>query len=282
MTQSLSGPRIVALINQKGGVGKTTCTANLGACLALAKRRVLVMDLDPQSHLTIHLGANPHELETTLYDALRGDCALAETLLPTPVEGLTLAPASLALTGLEIEMASAVGREIILRELVAPHRQEYDYILIDCPPSLGILTLNALTTASEVFIVLQTEFFALEGTSRLIETVDIVHRRLNKNLHVTGVIACLFDRRKNICKEVYSNIREYFHEIVFHTPIRTNVALTEAPSYGLPVCAYAPDSNGAHDFGALAREVIKREPRRQPTPQPNQPVEEETPCLANA
>lgn len=251
--------RVLALINQKGGVGKTTCTANLGACLAEAGRRVLVVDLDPQSNLSVHLGIDPHQLEASMREVLLDSVSLAEILRPTPQPGLTIAPATLELASTELELTAVPGREVILVEALAPVADQFDYVLIDCPPSLGLLTLNALTSAAEVFLILQTEYFALQGSSHLLNTLNLVRRRLNKGLRLSGVVACMFDRRKNICREVFSEIRGFFGDAVFNTPIRHNVALTEAPSHGLPINLYATTSNGAFDFRMLAQEVIKQE-----------------------
>ena len=247
--------RSIAVINQKGGSGKTTTVVNLGACLAQSKR-VLLIDADPQAHATIHLGVNPYEVDATLYDAIVSSHTLAETICHTVVEGLDLVPSHIELSGAEIELASMVGREHMLKDQLKPYRRKYDYILIDCPPSLGLLTLNALNASQEVFIPIQAEFFALEGMSKLLNTIDIVQTRLNRRLKITGVLLTMFDSRKNICRDVAAQVEEFFKGTVFKTKIRDNVKLAEAPSFGQPICMYAPSSYGSQDYQQLTEEVL--------------------------
>jgi len=253
--------RAIALTNQKGGVGKTTSTANLGACLATLDRSVLVIDIDPQANLSIHFGVNVYESERSVYDLLVGQAKFPDVVTKTKVQGLDILPSNINLAGAEIELVGVVGRETILKEAVGPAVGKYDYVLVDCPPSLGLLTLNALTTVDEVFIPVQTEFFALQGMSKLIETIEIVYKRLNPRLKVTGIIACMFDKRTNLSHEVLANIREYFEDKVFDTIIRKNVKLAESPSHGKPIIHYSRGARGSRDYMSLAREVIAQESR---------------------
>jgi chromosome partitioning protein len=247
--------RIIALANQKGGVGKTTSTINIGTGLTQFGRTVLLADLDPQAHLTYSLGIPAHELEATIYEVLRGQTTLDKVMLQK--YGVTILPASLDLSGAEIELAAVPGREFLLREAMST-LQEFDYVLLDCPPSLGLLTLNALTTATEVYIPLQTEFLALQGLSKLLQTVDIVKKRLNPTLSVTGIIGTRYDHRKKLSKEVVEKIQGYFGAILFPTLIRDNIALAEAPSFGQDIFTYRPLSHGAEDYRQLCQEIIKR------------------------
>lgn len=259
--------RRIALINQKGGVGKTTSTANLGACLATLGRRVVILDIDPQANLTVHFGVSPYEIEASIYDLLMGERAFDEVLVTTEVDGLELIPANIDLAGAEIELVGMIGREIILKEKLEGLEDRYDYLLIDCPPSLGLLTLNALTTVDEIFIPLQVEFFALQGMSQLLKTLERVKKRLNHDLDITGIIPCMYDARTRLSREVLANIRQYFEAKVFNTIVRKNVKLAESPSYGAPIINYEPSATGATDYMALAREVIDQEtPKPAPGP----------------
>ncbi len=245
----------IALINQKGGVGKTTSTINLGAGLSMLGKSVLLVDLDPQAHLTYGLGIQAHELDYTVYEVLRGEVTAAEAVVQR--DGLEVLPSSLSLSAAEVELSGMAGREFLLKEALAglpPH----DFVLLDCPPSLGLLTLNALTAAQEVFIPLQTEFLALQGMSKLIDTVNVVKKRLNPNLAISGIIGTQFDARKNLNREVVDKIREYFADKLFETLIHDNVALAEAPSFGQTIFEYRPDCRGAHDYLALSQEAVAR------------------------
>lgn len=250
--------RAIAIINQKGGSGKTTTAVNLGACLAERGKKVLLVDADPQAHATIHLGLNPYELEKTLYDIIVSSRPADEAVYPTPVKGLDLIPSHIELSGAEVELASVVGRERVLKESLQSCRRKYDYLLIDCPPSLGLLTLNSLNAVQEVLIPIQAEFFALEGMTKLLKTIEIVKARLNRKLEVTGVLVTLYDGRKNICRDVAEQVEKHFAGKVFKTMIRDNVKLAEAPSFKEPIIVYAPTSNGSQDYQQLAKEVIAR------------------------
>lgn len=247
--------KIIALINQKGGVGKTTCTINIGAGLNGLGKRVMLIDLDPQAHLTYSLGIPAHELNNTVYELLKGAVSLKETIIER--NGLSLVPSSLNLSGAEIEFSGVAGREFLLKETVEGLKN-FDYVFIDCPPSLGLLTLNALTTAQEVYIPLQTEFLALQGMTKLLETINIVKKRLNKDLEIAGIIAMRFDNRKNLNREVVEKIKEYFGDKLFNTLIRDNISLAEAPSFGKTIFEYKSNSYGAKDYLDLCKEIIKR------------------------
>jgi len=251
--------RKIAVINQKGGSGKTTTVVNLAAYLALAGRSVLLIDMDPQSHASIHLGLEPHAITKSIYDVLIGGTPIADVTISTAVKNLSLVPARIELASAEIELVNTVGREIVLRDAVKKCKQSYDYVLLDCPPSLGLLTLNALTTAREVFIPIQTEFFALEGLTKLFQTIKIVRERINGDIKITGVILTMFDGRKNICNDVAEKVRAHFKEKVFKTKIRDTVRLAEAPSYGKAISEYAPHSHGGEDYRKLTREILRQE-----------------------
>lgn len=247
--------RIVAIINQKGGSGKTTTAVNLGAYLARFGKSVLLIDLDPQANSTIHLGLKPHEVERSVYDVMMDERLFSDVIRKTAVDNLLIAPADINLSGVEIELAGMVGREIILKDAVEKIVNNYDYILIDSPPSLGLLTVNALTVAKEIIIPVQTEFFALEGMGKLFHTVDIVKKRLNRDLRITGIVPTMFDGRTNLSREVMEKIREHFGDKVYKTIVRKNVRLAEASSHGKPILLYDPRSTGAEDYETLSREV---------------------------
>jgi chromosome partitioning protein len=255
--------RVIAVSNQKGGVAKTTTAINLAASLALADQRVLVIDMDPQANLTSGVGQKDQATEAgTVYDALTGDGVVArDFVLPTAIEHLFLVPADRHLTGAEIELVALPDRDKRLKKFIDALRGEYDYIFIDSPPSLGLLTLNALVAADTVLIPLNCEYFALEGIADLMSTLDRVRTSLNPGLEVEGVLLTMYDDRTNLGQQVGGNIREYFGDKVFKTVIPRNVRLGEAPSHGKPVILYDPRSRGAEAYVALAREFLSREQR---------------------
>ena len=249
--------RIISLVNQKGGVGKTTTTNNLGASLVKAGKRVLLIDLDPQANLSYSLGVRGGDYKS-VYDVLRGTAKLKDIIL-THKNGVDIAPSHINLSGVELELASQVGREQILKDALKGVADNYDYVLIDCAPSLGIITLNALVASKEVFIPVQTEVLALQGMSKLLSTIKLVRERLNPELEVTGVIGTMYDSRKKLSEEVIANLEEHFSGKLFKTLIRSNVSLAESPSSGVDIISYKADSYGAKDYQALAEEVIKQE-----------------------
>jgi chromosome partitioning protein len=262
--------RRIALINQKGGVGKTTSAANLGAALALAGRRVVLIDLDPQANLSMHLDCFVQGEAPSTYTLLTGSTTLAETLRPTSTPNLRLCPASIDLSGAELELANTFGRELLLREALDRWVEEAkdqdgepaDYLLIDCPPSLGLLSVNGLVAAREALIAVQTEFFALQGMSKLVDVIGLLRRRLNPTLEVGGILPCLYDTRLKLAREVLAEVRKYFPGKVFRRAISKNIKLAEAPSYGRTIFEYAPDSAGALDYAEVAREVLAQETAR--------------------
>ncbi len=248
--------RIVAVANQKGGVGKTTTAVNLGACLAELGKRVLIVDLDPQGHSTSGLGLDKGEVETTIYDVLIEDVPVQSALLPTAVEGLFLVPATVDLAGAEVELVSALARETKLRRALREQADSFNLILIDCPPSLGLLTINALTAADSVLIPIQCEYFALEGLTQLMNSIRLVQQHLNPDLRLEGVVMTMFDGRTKLSAQVVAEVRKYFKDKVYKTVIPRNIRLSEAPSHGMPISTYDPTSKGAEAYAELAREVI--------------------------
>ncbi len=249
---------IIACANQKGGVGKTTTVVNLSAYLARSGRRVLVVDLDPQGNATSGLGVDKSAVARSVYDALCDEAPLDELLVPTLVERLDLVPAALSLAGAEVELAPLRQRERRLARVLAPLAPRYDHVVIDCPPSLGLLTVNALTAAGSVLVPLQCEYYALEGLSQLVATINLVRDHLNPTLAVRGVVLTMFDSRTLLSAQVRDEARRHLDGAVFDTIIPRSVRLSEAPSYGLPIALYRPESKGAEAYEALAREFIVR------------------------
>lgn len=245
--------KIISLLNHKGGVGKTTSAINIGAGLVELGQKVLLIDLDPQANLTLSLGI-PRQ-KYSIYECIRGE---SELVPYTAKEGMDVITSSLDLSGAEMELINEAGREYILQELFQPVLEEYDYIIIDCPPSLGLLTLNALTTSDYVYIPLQTEFLALQGLTKIKQVIDKVRFRLNKKLQIGGVIATMYDKRKVLNRDVVATIQKYFGEKVFKTLIRDNVTLAEAPAQRQDIFAYAKSSNGAKDYLNLCKEILER------------------------
>ena len=248
--------KVIALANQKGGVGKTTTAVNLAACLAVEGRKVLLVDSDPQGNTTSGLGLDKRDIKKSIYDMIIKDVPAKDVIVPTAYENLSLLPATIALAGAEIELVNMMSRENRLKNALERVKHEYDYVLIDCPPSLGLLTLNALTAASSVIIPIQCEFYALEGVTMLMNTIQLVQRNLNPALKLEGVVMTMFDARTNLASDVVSEVKKYFSAKMYNTIIPRNVKLSEAPSHGEPVIVYDPRSKGAQVYQELAREVI--------------------------
>lgn len=251
--------RIIAIANQKGGVAKTTTAVNLSACLAAWDRKVLLVDIDPQGNATSGLGVDRDNLTSSIYDLLLGEREIEGVIVDTGIENLDLVPANISLAGAEIEMVGMEKRETKLRDCLMPIKDRYHYIFIDCPPSLGLLTINALTTASSVLIPIQCEYYALEGVGQLLQTINLVQQRLNPHLLLEGVLLTMFDARTNLAIQVVDEVKNYFGDKVFSTVIPRNVRLSEAPSHGKPVITYDPRSKGAILYKELAQEVMEDE-----------------------
>ena len=254
-----AGIRVLALTNQKGGVGKTTTTINLATALAACGRRVLIIDLDPQGNASTGLGIGREVRKVTSYDVLLNGAAVAAATIPTVVPGMSIVPASLDLSGAEIELVDQPRREFRLREALATVSADYEYILIDCPPSLNLLTLNALVAADAVIVPLQCEFYALEGLTHLLQTIEQVKRVFNQKLNIQGVVLTMYDKRNNLCELVAADVRGHFGSRVYETVIPRNVKVSEAPSHGKPVLLYDLRCAGAQAYVHLAREVLQRE-----------------------
>ena len=248
--------KIIALANQKGGVGKTTTTINLAASLATLAKTVLVVDADPQANSSSGLGVDIKQVESSLYECIIDHVDVRDAIYTTDVEGLDIIPSHINLVGAEIEMLNMNNREKILRNMLAPIRDEYDYILIDCCPSLGLTTVNSLTAADSVIIPVQCEYFALEGISKLLNTIKIIKSKLNPKLEIEGFLLTMYDSRLKLANQIYDEVKRHFQELVFKTVIQRNVKLSESPSHGLPVILYDADSTGSKNHLALAKEII--------------------------
>lgn len=250
--------RVIAITNQKGGVGKTTTSINLSACLAVKKKKVLVIDIDPQGNTTSGFGIDKNKLENTIYELILGECSINDCIIKDVVPNVSLLPSNVNLAAAEIELIGIDRKEFILKKEVDWIRDSYDYIIIDCPPSLSMLTVNAMTTADTVLVPIQCEYYALEGLSQLIHTVNLVKERLNPELDMEGVVFTMYDSRTNLSLQVVDNVKNHLKQNVYKTIIPRNIRLAEAPSHGIPITLYDPKSSGAESYMQLADEVIKR------------------------
>lgn len=250
--------KIITVVNQKGGVGKTTTTVNLAAGLAVLEKRVLLIDFDPQGNASSGVGIDKDNVDLQIYDALIGRVPIQNTILPTTTENLWCVPGNINLTGAEIELVHEFAREHKLKEALQPILNDYDFILIDCPPSLGLLTVNAMTASTDVLVPIQCEYYALEGVSQLLTTIRLIQKNLNPGLNILGILLTMFDKRVNLSMQVAKEVHRYFKEKVFRSVIPRNVKLTEAPSFGKPIFLYDIRSPGAMSYLNLAHEVIER------------------------
>lgn len=250
--------KIIALANQKGGVGKTTTTINLAASLATLEKTVLVVDADPQANASSGLGVDLKEIDSSIYECLVNQADIKEAIYTTDIEGLDIVPSHIDLVGAEIEMIQLENREKVLKKILDPLKNDYDYILIDCSPSLGLITVNSLTASDSVIIPVQCEYFALEGISKLLNTIKIIKSKLNPTLDIEGFLLTMYDSRLRSANQVYDEVKNHFQELVFNTVIQRNVKLSEAPSHGIPAILYDAESKGAQNYLSLAKEIIKR------------------------
>lgn len=251
--------KIFAFSNQKGGVGKTTTAINLAAYVAKLGKKTLLVDFDPQGNATSGFGVEKNQLEANCYDVLMGEAPVEQVILPTMLDNLSILPSNIDLAAAEVDLVSMPFRESALKRAIAPIVDNYDYIFIDCPPSLGLITLNALTACNSVIIPIQSEFFALEGLAQLMNTIKIVKQRLNPELYINGVILTMYDTRTTMSKQVTADIYKYFGDKVYTVPVPRNIKLVESPSFGVPIALHAPHSNGALAYDRLARQFILRE-----------------------
>ena len=251
--------RIIAIANQKGGVGKTTTSINLSSCLAEAGKKILAIDLDPQGNTTSGLGVDKDDLENTVYELMLDECTIRESIHKTEIENLTLIPSNVNLSGAEIELLGINDKEYILKNAVDYIRDDYDFIIIDCPPSLNILTINALTAADTVLVPIQCEYYALEGLNQVLKTVELVRKKLNPQLELEGVVFTMYDARTNLSLQVVENVKNNLNQEIYKTIIPRNVRLAEAPSYGQPINIYDTRSTGAESYRLLAQEVMERD-----------------------
>lgn len=250
--------KIIALANQKGGVGKTTTSINLAASLATLEKKVLVIDADPQANASSGLGVDIKEIETSIYECIINQIDIHDAIYTTDIEGLDIVPSHIDLVGAEIEMLNLDNREKIMKNLLDSVKDEYDFILIDCSPSLGLITVNSLTAANSVIIPVQCEYFALEGISKLLNTIKIIKSKLNPSLEIEGFLLTMYDSRLRLANQIYEEVKRHFQELVFKTVIQRNVKLSEAPSHGIPVILYDADSAGAKSHLQLAQEIIQK------------------------
>lgn len=249
--------KIISIANQKGGVGKTTTTINLAAALGEAGKKVLVIDMDPQGNTTSGVGVDKNDLDNTIYELMLGDCSVSECVIRNVLENVSLIPSNVNFAAAEVELIGIEKQEYILKKEMDFIKNQYDYILIDCPPSLSTLTVNALTTSDSVLVPIQCEYYALEGLSQLIHTINLIKQRLNNGIDIEGVVFTMFDSRTNLSQQVVENVRANFAYNVFDTVIPRNTRLAEAPSYGMPIIQYDPKAPGAEAYRALAKELIK-------------------------
>ncbi len=250
--------KIIALANQKGGVGKTTTTINLAASLATLEKSVLVVDADPQANASSGLGVDIKEVDCSIYECIINHADVFDAIYTTDIDGLDIIPSHIDLVGAEIEMLNLENREKVMSQLLKPIRDKYDYILIDCSPSLGLITVNSLTAADSVIIPVQCEYFALEGIAKLLNTIKIIKSRLNPKLEIEGFLLTMYDSRLRLANQIYDEVKRHFQEMVFKTVIQRNVKLSESPSHGLPVILYDADSTGSKNHLALAKEIINK------------------------
>ncbi len=251
--------RIIAVANQKGGVGKTTTAINLSACLAEKKKKVLTIDIDPQGNTTSGLGVDKNNVENTVYELFLEECTLSDCIQASVMEGLNVIASNINLSGAEIELISMENKEYLLKDKLDTIKGDYDFIIIDCPPSLNLLTVNAMVAADTVLVPIQCEYYALEGLSQLIHTIDLIKERLNPKLEIEGVVFTMYDARTNLSSQVVENVKENLNKKIYKTIIPRNVRLAEAPSYGMPINMYDGRSSGAEAYRFLAEEVIERE-----------------------